>query len=220
LEPHHLEATVIRNVLRIALLSLAVAAVNAHAQALTSSALAGAALVTDWRSSAAAGAVPHVTGERAGAPAPRGSSSAGGSVASLSTLEAAALVGSRRGQPAVVILYGTGCPRSEAMFPGFTALAARHAPRNVAFLAFAVDRVAEDVPGFLARYNAPFEPIYVKPRAAAGEMAGAMATIGMQLPEPFNMPHVAVIDASGQVVGEWDGTTNLRAIDAALSSLP
>jgi hypothetical protein len=36
----------------------------------------------------------------------------------------------------------------------------------------------------------------------------------------FNMPHVAVIDASGQVVGEWDGTTNLRAIDAALSSLP
>jgi hypothetical protein len=106
------------------------------------------------------------------------------------------------------------------MFPGFAALAVRHAPRNVAFLAFAADRVAQDVPGFLARYNAPFEPVHIKSRAAAGEMAGAMATIGMQVPDPWNMPHVAVIDASGQVVGEWDGTTNLRAIDAALSSLP
>ncbi len=209
----------ISNALRIAPLALAIGVVNAHAQAYTSSALAGAALVSDWRSSAGAGAVPQVTGQRAGVPSPRSSSSAGGSVTSLSTLEAAALVGSQRGRPTVVILYGTGCPRSEAMFPGFAALAARHTPRNVAFLAFAVDRVAQDVPGFLARYNAPFAPAHIG-RRAAGEMAGAMATIGMQLPDEWNMPHVAVIDASGQVVGEWDGTTNLRAIDAALTALP
>ncbi len=205
-------------VVKVAVLSLAVGAVAAQAQVLTSSPLAGAALVSDLRSGPATGGVQLITGERTSQSASPAPSSAGGSVASISAFDAAAIAG-RQGRPTVLILYGTGCPRSHAMFPGFAALAERHASRNVAFLAFATDRVAQDVPGFLSRYHAPFEPVHVQ-RWAPGQMAVAMATIGLQLPTPWNLPHVAVIDASGRIVGEWDGATNLRAIDAALSSLP
>ena len=200
--------------LGLAIIMLAAGVASAQAQVHTSSALAGAALVAADQSGGAAGAVTQVGPKRAG----EASSNAGGDVASFSPFEAAALVGSQRGRPTVVILYGTGCPRSQGMFPGFAALAERHAARDVSFLAFASDRVAEDVPGFLAQYGAPFAPAHIK-RRGQGQMAAAMATIGLQLPDPWNMPHVAVIDASGQVVGEWDAATDLRAIDAALRSL-
>ncbi len=204
--------------LGLVLFTLAAGVASAQAQVHTSSALAGAALVAADRSGGAVGAVGAATQvgpKRAG----EASSNAGGGVASFSPFEAAALVGSQRGRPTVVILYGTGCPRSQVMFPGFAALADRHAARDVSFLAFASDRVAEDVPGFLAQYGASFAPAHIK-RRGQGQMAAAMATIGLQLPAPWNLPHVAVIDASGQVVGEWDAATDLRAIDAALRSLP
>ena len=205
--------------LGLALFTLAAGVASAQAQVHTSSALAGAALVAADRSGGAVGAVGAATQvgpKRAG----QASSNAGGDVASFSPFEAAALVGSQRGRPTVVILYGTGCPRSPRDVSGFAALAERHAARDVSFLAFASDRVAEDVPGFLAQYGgAPFAPAHIK-RWGPGQMAAAMATIGLQLPQPWNMPHVAVIDASGQVVGEWDAATDLRAIDATLRSLP
>jgi hypothetical protein len=186
-----------------------------HGQASMASALAGASLV------------PALGGERGasvgvaagGASGWRGGPTAGGGTTSFTTAEAADFVRSQLGGGAVVILYGTNCPRSQAMFPGFVALATRHAGRQVAFLAFAVDRQAQDVAPFLARYGAPFQPFYIK-RWPPGQMSRDMATLGLQIPTRWSMPHVAVLDASGRVIAEWDAATDLGAIDAALSSLP
>jgi hypothetical protein len=188
---------------------------TAHGQASVVSALAGVSLVPGTGTGLAGAGLAVRVGETA----PAGGRDAEGGVTSLTGAEAAAMVQRERGRATAVILYGTNCPRSQAMFPGLVALAARHAGRNPSFLAFATDRRAQDVPPFLAHFGAPFQPYYIKPRQA-GEMGRDMATIGLHLPSPWNLPHIAVLDANGQVVGEWDGATDLNAIDAALSSVP
>lgn len=199
----------------------------AHGQASMVSPLAGASLAPGPGGGAGA-ALAGPTAVRVGAPAAAGdgppgggaagSGAAGGSAISVSTAEVANLVRAAQGRATVVILYGTNCPRSHAMFPGFTALAARHAPRNVRFLTFAADQRAQDVPPFLAEFGAPFTPYHIT-RRVPGELSRDLGPLGLHVEGVWNMPHVAVLDGSGRVVGEWDGATNLRAIDAALSSL-
>lgn len=210
--------------LGVALTVLAAIPYVAHAQASRVSALAAASLVPGTGAAVPAGVPAGGMAVRVGeTEAPAGLTTeagvtAEGGVTSLTTAEVADMVRRQQGRPTVVILYGTNCPRSEAMFPGFTALAERHAAGNVAFLAFAADQPARQVPPFLAQFGAPFQPLHIKPRPP-GQIGRDMATIGLQLGSTWNMPHVAVLDASGQVVGEWDAATDLRAIDAAVSSV-
>src|SRR5207237_749725 len=73
------------------------------------------------------------------------------------------------------------------------------------------------VPGFLARYHAPFDPLYVKPWQP-GALFDALIPLGFHIPTPWNLPYVAVLDSQGSVVAEWDGATNLAAVDAAIQS--
>lgn len=194
-------------------------AAGAQGQASTVSALAGTSLVPAGPAGGApTGFVPAVrVGEAAAAPDGGGPVASG--VTSLTPAEAAAMMRSQPGRGTMVIFYGTACSRSKGMFPGFTALAARHAGRDVSFLAFAVREEAQDVPPFLAEYGAPFQPYFVK-RGSRAQFGQDMDASGLRLPQDFNLPHVAVFDGSGNVVGQWDAATDLRAMDATLAALP
>jgi hypothetical protein len=210
-----------RAILGLALAVIAVGPTPANGQASMATARAAASLVPGAPSAGGASAGLTVGGSavRVGETGPTAHANPGGSVASITAAEAAGLVRSQQGRATVVILYGTNCPRSQAMFPGFVALAAHHASRNVAFVAFAADQGPRDVPPFLARYGAPFQAYHIS-RWAPGEMSRDMATIGLQIPPSWNLPHVAVLDGSGRVVGEWDGAGDLRAIHEALLQVP
>ena len=74
------------------------------------------------------------------------------------------------------------------------------------------------IPGFLARYEAPFDPLYIKPWQP-GELSGALSPLGFNITRaPWDRPYVAVLDPQGNVVAQWNAATNLAAIDAAIQS--
>jgi thiol-disulfide isomerase/thioredoxin len=186
----------------------------AWGQVLSVSALASASIAT------ADGGVRLVTGSGQGPERiqPTGLTTGSSGTASLTPTQAADLIRSHQSRSTVVILYGTHCPRSRAMFPGFVALSQRHAGRNVSFLAIAADGHAREVPPFLARYRASFQAIHMKTCKGCGTPR-AMAPAGIHLSQTWNMPHVAVLDPTGRVVGEWDAATDLVAIDEAIQSI-
>ncbi len=141
-------------------------------------------------------------------------------VRAVNTYEAAHYLQGRKGRVTLAILYSTRCPRSRRMFPGFVALARHYERQPFDVAAFSIDD-AEDkdgIPDFLARYGAPFDPLYVKPWQP-GALIGALSPLGFRLPMPWNLPYVAVLDPQGNLVAQWDGATNLAAIDGAIQSL-
>ncbi len=150
-------------------------------------------------------------------PAPPALDSAG--VRAVSAYEAGEYLKSRKGRVTLAILYGTRCPRSRAMFPGFAALARRYQGQPVDVAAFSTDDEEDrgDVPDFLARYEAPFEPLFIKPWQP-GQLMASLNPLGFQIPSPWDRPYVAVLDQQGSVVAQWNAATNLAAIDAAIQS--
>lgn len=197
----------------VALSGLLGMAASAGAQAHTVSGLAGATLVMGG----GGGAVAQQIGPTGATAARVGGKGASGGVLSFSTAEAAGMVRSQQ-RPTVVILYGQSCPISQAMFPGFVALAEHYTQRGVTFLAFSTGGPAAGVPQFLGRYQAPFQPLHIK-RWPAGALARDMADVGLHMGAAWTQPYVAVLDRSGRVVGEWDAARDLRAIDAALQTV-
>lgn len=130
----------------------------------------------------------------------------------------------RTGQVTVAILYGTRCPRTRAMFPAFVALAARYREQPVHIAAFALDNYPEDVPGFLARYGAPFDSLSIR-QGKVGELSGVLARLGFfggpgavnpAVGVTISMPYVAVLGRDGYVRAAWHAATNVAAIDQAV----
>jgi len=141
-------------------------------------------------------------------------------ILAVSSYEAAQYLKGKKGRVTLAILYGTRCPRSRAMFPGFVALARHYQGQQFDVAAFSTDDDEDkvDIPGFLARYEAPFDPLYIKPWQP-GELSGALSPLGFHLTRaPWDRPYVAVLDPQGNVVAQWNPATNLAAIDAAIQS--
>lgn len=129
--------------------------------------------------------------------------------------EAANPIRMSTGRLTVVILYGQNCPRSQAMFPGFVQLANLHAGDDVRFATFAMDRTANEVPEFLSRYQAPFDPFFIRrPHGAA--LAGALASFGFRLHPGWQYPYIAVLGRDGRAVGQWEAATNLQVVENAI----
>ena len=105
------------------------------------------------------------------------------------------------------------------MFPGFVARARHYARQRLDVAAFSTDdhEDKDDIPDFLTRYEASFDPLYIKPWQS-GALIGALGPLDFRLPMPWNLPYVATLDPQGSVVAQWDGATILAAIDAALQS--
>ena len=141
-------------------------------------------------------------------------------IVAVSSYEAAQYLKGKKGRVTLAILYGTRCPRSRAMFPGFVALARHYHGQQLEVAAFSTDddEDKDGIPGFLARYEAPFDPLYIKPWQP-GELSGALSPLGFNITRaPWDRPYVAVLDPQGNVVAQWNAATNLAAIDAAIQS--
>ncbi len=153
-------------------------------------------------------------------PPPPGPALDAAGILAVSSYEAAQYLKGKKGRVTLAILYGTRCPRSRAMFPGFVALARHYQGQQFDVAAFSTDddEDKDGIPGFLARYEAPFDPLYIKPWQP-GELSGALSPLGFNITRaPWDRPYVAVLDPQGNVVVQWNAATNLAAIDAAIQS--
>jgi hypothetical protein len=150
----------------------------------------------------------------------RGGNSNAARVHTVDTYDAAYHLRGQKGRVTLAILYSTRCPRSRGMFPGFVALARHYEGQAFAVAAFSTDD-AEDkdgIPDFLGRYEAPFDPLYIKPWQP-GELSDALSPLGFHITRaPWDRPYVAVLDPQGDVVVQWNAAINLAAIDAAIQS--
>ncbi len=135
----------------------------------------------------------------------------------LTVQQAAARIASTAGRPSIVLLYGTQCPLTRRMFSDFVALARRHPEVDV--LAFATDEdLAEEVPAFLQSHGASFPPVYLR-QWQPGALTQAMASLGIDAGATWVRPLVAVRDASGRVIGQAQGVTDLAGVEQTLTRL-
>jgi len=135
----------------------------------------------------------------------------------LTVQEAAARIAGTRGRPSIVLLYGTQCPLTRRMFSDFVALARRHP--EVDILAFATDEeLAGEVPDFLQSHGASFAPVYIR-EWQPGAFTQAMAPLGINAGAEWVRPLVAVRDASGRVIAQAQGVTDVTGVEQTLSRL-
>lgn len=124
------------------------------------------------------------------------------------------------GHKAVIVFYKTNCPLSQAAFPSLVALAHEQAAAGVVFLVFSVDteKRMSEVPRFLARYNAPFKPVYIRPWVA-GNFTRTIEALGINVGGEFTTPIIAVRNSSGAIVTQGQGVTSVAGLDRVLSAI-
>lgn len=104
----------------------------------------------------------------------------------------------------LVLIYSTTCKPSHEMFPEVVRLSERYSPLGVRFLAFSIDPTPDYVADYLASVGYPFERLHIQ-RWQPGELIAAMAPSGIDVRRKVATPHIAVIDANGRLVGQWQG---------------
>jgi len=138
-------------------------------------------------------------------------------VTSMTAGDAGALI---RAQPGarVVLLYATTCRYSHAMFPEVAALADRYSPLGVRFLAFSIDKTPDLLEQYLGSVGYSFDRLHIQPWQP-GELIAALEPLGIDVRSRVGTPHIAVIDADGQLVGQVRGGSGARQADRWLRSL-
>ena len=124
------------------------------------------------------------------------------------------------GHPVVILLYGSECPLSKAMFPGFVQAARDYEGRGVRFLVFNTDGVEYGAyaADFLQRHRAGFPPVVVRDWAP-GELTLAMKPLGVKVGATWTRPLVAVFDRGGRVIFQSQGQTDVRPLRAAIETV-
>ena len=134
--------------------------------------------------------------------------------------QAARRISSRTGKPTVVLLYATTCPLTRRMFPEFVSLANRYRTRGVEFVVLSIDDENDfsHVTEFLAARDAPFDSVAIKPWAP-GNLARAMAPLGIEVGSSWTLPLLAVRDRNGRVVRQSEAAVDLSWVRAELDKL-
>ena len=120
----------------------------------------------------------------------------------------------------VVLLYATDCPISRATFPDVVRLAKRYSSLGARFLAFSVDWKPDSVDQFLDTAGYSYDRFHIQPWKP-GELRAAFDPPGITLQANVsrNLPHIAVIDADGRLVGQVHGRDGAKRADKWLKSL-
>ena len=138
-------------------------------------------------------------------------------VTSMLAADAGALIRAEPGAR-VVLLYATTCRYSHEMFPEVVALAERYSPLGVRFIAFSIDKEPDLVEEYLGRVGYGFERLHIQPWQLR-ELIAALEPFGIDVRSRVGTPHIAVIEADGQLVGQVRGTSGARQADRWLRSL-
>jgi hypothetical protein len=118
----------------------------------------------------------------------------------------------------VVLIYSTTCKPSHGMFPEVVQLADSYSPLGVRFLAFSIDPTPDDVDAYLASVGYSYERLHIQ-RRQPGELLAGLSPSGIDVRRKVATPHIAVIDANGQVIGQHQGSWGARKAERWLRSL-
>jgi len=140
-----------------------------------------------------------------------------GQVSSLQAADVGSLIRSQPGAR-VVLFYSTSYRPSHAMFPEVVRLAERYSPLGVTFLAFSVDEDPAGIEEYLGSVGYVFGRFHIQ-RGQPGELAAALESSGIDVRSGVFTPHIAVIDAYGQLVGQDRGGYGARQANRWLRSL-
>lgn len=139
-------------------------------------------------------------------------------IRSVAVEEAAAEILSRDGQVRLVLLYAASCPYSRELFPEFVHLAERARRLNVSIFAFSTDRSVETLEAYVGNQALPFSIVWIRPWKS-GHLDLAMRPTGIDIGTTFGTPLIAVLDTSGQLVGQWEGEEGVEQAEQWLDSL-
>lgn len=140
-----------------------------------------------------------------------------GQVSSLASVDVGTLIRSQPGAR-VVLFYSTSCRYSHEMFPEVVRLAERYSPLGVTFLAFSVDEDPAGIEEYLGSVGYIFGRYHVEP-GQRRELTTALEPSGIDVRNGVSTPHIAVIDAYGQLVGQERGGDGARKANRWLRSL-
>lgn len=130
--------------------------------------------------------------------------SANAAASEVTVEEAATRISAARGSPAVVVLFASDCPRSQAFLPAFDKLVRQGLPHRAKVLAFATDGQKGELDQYLSANRFAFSPVQIK-QWPSGALSAAMKPTGVRIGATFDLPLVAVLDARGSNAGQWDG---------------
>jgi hypothetical protein len=140
-----------------------------------------------------------------------------GQVSSLMVSDVGTLIRSQPGAR-VVLIYSMSCRYSHAMFPEVSRLAERYSPLGVTFLAFSIDEDPAGIEEYLGSVGYIFGRYHIQPWQP-GELTAALEPSGIDVRSGVSTPHIAVIDAYGQLVGQERGGDGARQANRWLRSL-
>jgi thiol-disulfide isomerase/thioredoxin len=118
--------------------------------------------------------------------------------------QAAATILSAQGRPVVVVFMSSGCPRCQAFMPVFNKFATEQLGRKARVLVFAIDHTKEALDKYLAENRLSFDVTWIQPWER-GELTKAMEPTGVRIGSSFGLPLLAVLDAKGKSLGQWEG---------------
>lgn len=119
----------------------------------------------------------------------------------------------------MVLLYSTSCRVSHEMFPEVVRLAERYSPLGVTFLAFSIDEDAAGIDEYLGSVGYIFGRFHIQRWQPFGELVAALEPSGIDVRSGVFTPHIAVIDAYGQLVGQDQGGYGAQKANRWLRSL-
>lgn len=131
----------------------------------------------------------------------------------IATSEVADTVRRGAGAPMVVAVFDTWCPVCRETMPEVADVLARHP--EVGALIVSMDDDPDALRTYLRDTALPAVRVLGTPRKKGG-LAAALAPTGITYRS--KVPHVVLLDARGQVVGEWAGGAGSR-LEAALATL-
>lgn len=138
-------------------------------------------------------------------------------VTSLAAADVGSLIRSQPGAK-VVLIYSMTCRYSHEMFPEVVRLAERYSPLGVSFLAFSVDQDPRGIEEYLGSVGYDFGRFHIQ-SWGPGELIAALESTGIDVRSRVATPHIAVIDAYGQLIGQSQGGSGARKADRWLRSL-
>lgn len=126
----------------------------------------------------------------------------------LTVVEAADRIRSKRGRPALVILYETwSLSGRDSTLTALVGLADTVQAAGVDVLAFCIDQYDQplhDLPGLLRRKRAPFPAVHVY-AWWPGMLDSTMSSVGLPVGRQFDIPVVGLVGPDGQFMGGSQG---------------
>ena len=119
------------------------------------------------------------------------------------------------GRVVILTVWATWCPTCRRQAPLLSRLQERHAKKNLQILGFSFDKSEETLKSFIQLHSLKFPSIF----ARTGQGLSAAKEIQKKAGSLQAVPTLFVFDASGKLVYQHVGFTNLKTLNGVLEPL-